>query len=124
MIVYTDLDADFITTRFPETTQLVEEELRSLGEFLPHVIFGNIFNKLAASLLKQDDYATDATLRRIFDMYEELSANGDEETQALVQVTLLECLWDEKITCERALVSMGEHTKALWDCIGGYLRAP
>lgn len=62
-------------------------------------------------------------MKRIFDMYEELASQGDEETKNLVQVTLLEYFWDEKVTYERAKEFMGESTKVLWEQIY-YLSAP
>ena len=124
MIEYSTLNADFIIQRFPELKKEVEEEMDGLDEFLPHAIFGMIFNPLAVTLLKQDDYKTNPTLNRIFEMYEELSSNGDFETQNLVQVTLLEYLWDEKITYSRAMELIGEHTKEAWDNIYSYISVP
>ncbi|MBP5268736.1 MAG: hypothetical protein J6Z29_09240, partial [Ruminococcus sp.] len=89
----------------------------------PHVVFGNVFNGLAVSFLKLDSYKQSDTLKRIFDMYEELASQGDEDTRDLVQVTLLEYLWDESITYERAKELMGENTQELWAQID-YLKAP
>ena len=94
------------------------------GEFLPHVIFGNVFNQLTVSLLKRDDYLTNKTLNRIFYMYEEMSSKGDDETQNLVQVTLLEYLWDERTTYDRALELIGDHTRELWNNIYAYISIP
>lgn len=124
MIQYSDLNKEFITDRFPELKEQVEEEIEYLNEFLPHVIFGNVFNPLTVTLLKQDDYSNNIILNRIFNMHEELSSNGDLETQNLVQVTLLEYLWDENTTYNRALELLGEHTKKLWNCIENYLSVP
>ena len=123
MIEYSDLNAEFIIKRFPELNEQVEEMSVS-GEFLPHVIFGNVFNQLTVSLLKRDDYLTNKTLNRIFDMYEELSSKGDDETQNLVQVTLLEYLWDERTTYDRALELIGDHTRKLWNNIYAYISIP
>lgn len=124
MINYSSLNADFITDRFPELKQQVEKETQDYDEFLPHIFFSNVFSSLTAELLKKDDYLHNDTLRRIFDMFEEMSTQGDEDTQDLVQVTLLEPLWDKKTTYSRASELLGEHTKELWDCISGYLRIP
>ena len=82
MIEYSNLNAEFIIKRFPELREQVVEEMSALDEFLPHVIFGNVFNQLTVSLLKKDDYLTSKTISRIFDMYEDLSSNGDNEAQA------------------------------------------
>ena len=124
MIVYSDLNAEFIINRFPKLKEQVEKELKESDKFLPHVIFGNVFNQLTVSLLMQDDYSTDMTVRHIFEMYEYLSSDGDDEIKNLVQVTLLEYLWDEKTTYSRALELIGEHTKELWDEIHSYLHTP
>lgn len=124
MINYFSLSEEFIIERFPELSEQIKEEMEGLDEFLPHVIFGNVFNRLTADLLKRDDYLSNDTIHRIFCMYEELSSNGDDETKNLVQVTLLEYLWDEKTTYSRALELLGEHTKELWDYIYSYFKIP
>ena len=123
MIRYTDLNEKFITDRFPELAELVSIETEGFDEFLPHVVFANVFNGLAVSFLKHESYRQSDTLKRIFDMYEELASQGDEETKNLVQVTLLEYLWDEKVTYERAKELIGESTQELWAQID-YLKAP
>lgn len=123
MIRYTDLNEKFITDRFPELAELVSIETEGFDEFLPHVVFANVFNGLAVSFLKLESYRQSDTLKRIFDMYEELASQGDEDTRDLVQVTLLEYLWDESITYERAKEFMGESTQELWAQID-YLKAP
>lgn len=123
MIYYEDLNEKFITYRFPELTEKVNKETEGYEEFLSHVVFGNIFNPLTVSLLKSDDFSTDQLLKRIFEMYEEMSSEGDAEVRNLVEATLLEYLWDEKKTYDRALKMMGEKTKELWDDIN-YLSVP
>ncbi len=123
MIYYDDLNEKFITDRFPELTEKVYKETEGYEEFLSHVVFGNIYNPLTVSLLKSDDFSTDQLLKRIFEMYEEMSSEGDAEVRNLVEATLLEYLWDEKKTYDRALKMMGEKTKELWDDIN-YLSVP
>ena len=56
MIEYSTFNAEFIIKRFPELKESVVKEMEGLDEFLPHVIFGNVFNPLTTDLLKQDDY--------------------------------------------------------------------
>ena len=124
MTEYSQLDEAFITARFPELKEQIEQKMQSLGEFLPHVIFGDVFNALTVSLLQRDDYLKNDTLRRIFDMYEQLASDGDEDVQSLVQVTLLECLWDNKTVHERASRLIGGQTRELWSCIADYLKTP
>ena len=106
-----------------ECNSFLNIETEGFDEFLPHVVFANVFNGLAVSFLKLESYRQSDTLKRIFDMYEELASQGDEETKNLVQVTLLEYLWDESITYERAKELIGESTQELWAQID-YLKAP
>ena len=98
IIEYKELNPDFIINRFPELKDQVLEEIEGFDEFLPHVVFGNIFNPLTVKLLKQNDYKLNNQLRRIFDMYDYFATYGDDDTVNLLEVTLLEYLWDEKIT--------------------------
>lgn len=113
IIEYKELNPDFIINRFPELKDQVLEEIEGFDEFLPHVVFGNIFNPLTVKLLKQYDYKLNNQLRRIFDMYDYFATYGDDDTVNLLEVTLLEYLWDEKITYERSQQMMGEKTKEI-----------
>ncbi len=123
-INYNSLDCDFLCSRFPELKDSIVAENEWLGENLPHCLFGNILNPLVAGLLKQDDYKTNSLLERVFHMYEEFAEYGDTETKNLLQVTLLEYLWDEYITYSRSLELMGERTKTINNNIIGYLYIP
>lgn len=124
MIEYASLNENYILQWFPELEKQVTEETEWLGEFLPHAVFGAVLNPLAVKLLLQDDYKTNTVLKRIFEMYEEMSSNGDLETQNLVQVTLLEPLWDDRTTFLRAAELIGEQTRAAWKDIASYIAAP
>ena len=121
MIKYNELDGKYITDIFPEAEQQINDELDGLNEFLPHIIFGNVLNPIVIQLLKRDDYSNSKQLLQVFDMYEDFASSGDTETQNLLQVTLLEILWNEAITYERAMELMGEKTKEIWDYIYSYL---
>ncbi len=124
MIKYDELNSRFFTHRFPEFEGEICKEEEWLGEFLPHCIFGDVLNEKIVKLLKKEDYLQNELLHRIFSMYEDFAVHGDEETQNLLEVTLLEYLWDEKVTYDRALELMGDGTKEVWDHIQGYLRIP
>lgn len=123
-INYNSLDCDFLCGRFPEIADDIKAENEWLGENLPHCLFGNILNPLVIGLLKQDGYKSDNLLERIFAMYEDFAECGDTETKNLLQVTLLEYLWDEYITYSRALELMGRHTKDINKNIADYLSVP
>lgn len=124
MIKYDELNSQFFTHRFPEFEEEICKEEEWLGEFLPHCIFGDVLNEKVVKLLKKEDYLQNELLHRIFSMYEDFAVQGDEETQNLLEVTLLEYLWDERVTYERALELMGGGTKRVWGHIQGYLRIP
>ncbi len=124
MINYIDLNSEFLAHRFPEFEEEIQKQEEWLGEFLPHCIFGDVLNEKVADLLKKEDYLQNGMLQRTFRMYEDFAVQGDEETQNLLEVTLLEYLWDEKVTYDRALELMGDDTKRVWDHIQGYLKIP
>lgn len=123
-IKYNSLDCDFLCPEFPELKNLITAENEWLGENLPHCLFGNVLNPIVVRLLKKDDYKTNSLLERIFGMYEKFAEYGDTETKNLLQVTLLEYLWDEHITYSRALQLMGERTKEINKNIADYLYVP
>ena len=123
-IKYNSLDCDFLCSEFPELKNQITAENEWLGENLPHCLFGNVLNPIVVRLLKKDDYKTNSLLERIFGMYEKFAEYGDTETKNLLQVTLLEYLWDEHITYSRALQLMGERTKEINKNIADYLYVP
>ena len=124
MVKYNELDGKYITDIFSEAEQQINDESDGLNDFLPHIIFGNVLNPIVIRLLKRDDYPENKKLLQVFDMYEDFASSGDTETQNLLQVTLLEILWNEAITYERAMELMGEKTKEIWDDIYSYLYIP
>ena len=115
-IKYEEQNIHFLIRIFPE--------FEVLGEFLAHCVFGNVLNSKVVEFLKRKDYLENEVLHRIFGMYEDMAVTGDKEVQNLLQVTLLEYLWDEKITYERALEIMGIGTRAIWEYIHEYILIP
>jgi len=124
MIKYEELNIQFLISIFPEFEEEIHSEVEGMGEFLPHCVFGNVLNSKVVEFLKREDYLENEVLHRIFEMYEDFAVTGDEEVQNLLQVTLLEYLWDEKITYERATEIMGIETRAIWECIHEYILIP
>ena len=123
-IKYNSLDCAFLCGRFPELREKIIAENEWLGENLPHCLFGNVLNPVVTGLLKQDDYRNNNLLERIFRMYEELAEYGDTETKNLLQVTLLEYLWDEYIIYSRSYELMGQNTRIINGNISDYLNIP
>ncbi|MDE6035406.1 MAG: hypothetical protein K2G36_05800 [Ruminococcus sp.] len=123
-IKYESLDCDFLCGHFPELREKITAENEWLGENLPHCLFGNVLNPVVTGLLKQDDYRNNNLLERVFRMYEDLAEYGDTETKNLLQVTLLEYLWDEYITYSRSCELMGKNTRIINGNISDYLNIP
>ena len=124
MIKYSDLDENYILTYFPELKEQIKNETDGYSEFLPHIIFANIFDRRVAELLMSKEHSENDFVRRVFEMYEDLAANGDDEVKSLLEVSLLEYLWDEKTTYQKAMELMCERTREIWDDIGSYLSEP
>ena len=110
MLNYSDLGPEMILSKFPELQKNVEEEIVFWeGDDIPnHCLYGNVFNHYLCDLLKE--YRNIAMIQRIFDFYEYLATEGDREIKNLIQVTLLEVLWDDVQIYKRALSFMGSNT--------------
>lgn len=124
MIKYSELDENYILTYFPELKEQVKSETDGYPGFLPHIVFANIFCRRVAEILKLEDSSENDFVHRVFEMYEDMAANGDDEVKSLLEVSLLEYLWDEKKTYQKAMELMGERTREIWNDIGSYLNKP
>ena len=124
MIKYHEQNSQFFTQLFPKFTEEIHKEEEFQGRFLQHCIFGDVLNQKVVELLKRKDCLENKLLQRIFRMYENFAVHGDEEIQNLLQVTLLEYLWDEKVTYDRVLELMGDGTREIWEYIYRYIRIP
>ena len=109
---------------FPELQESFESQFVFWGNKNPpqHCFLGNVFNKLLSKLLLDEKDVK--TINKIFAFYEEMAKCCDEEVRNLLQVTLLEYLWDEKIIFQRAEKYMLPETKKINDLIGEYLNKP
>ena len=118
--------------RYEELAELLEERFPRLSERfaecayvreLNHCYYGDILNPYIKELLKSD-ITNEVAIKKVFGFYEKLASNGDEKTVELLQVTLLEYLWDEKIVYERALMYMQPKTREVNEKISDYLNIP
>lgn len=123
MIEYCDLNAEFLHNWFPELCSEIDNEAEWSGD-LPHCLFGNILNPLVVSLIKNEEYDKNKLLEKIFDMYEQMAKYGDDEVKNLLQVTLLEYLWDDYVVYTLSLKMMGDHTLLINQDIAAYLHIP
>lgn len=121
MISYDMMNVAFLKSRFPELQGRIDVVKASWGEepIPPHCLFGDVFDAYLVSLLKENTETEE--IRKIFDFYEELAEFGDEEVRNLLQVTLLEYLWDDAVVYWNARSYMGEETLAINEQIGAYL---
>lgn len=122
-INYSDLNADYLCSVFGEFESEIRDIAVDCGD-LPHCLLGDFFNPVLTRMLKNSDYASNAIVAKIFDFYEQLAECGDDEVKNLLQVTLLEYLWDDYIIYSRANEKMCGHTKEINKKIGDYLYAP
>lgn len=120
-INYSDLNSDYLCSVFGE----FENKIKSIDDAeLPHCLFGYFFNPLLTKMLKSPDYSESLPVKKIFDFYEMLAEYGDDEVKNLLQVTLLEYLWDDYTVYARAVEMMGIHTKSINKEIEKYLNLP
>lgn len=88
----------------------------------PHVLYENVLNPYVKELL--DNEENDEALQRIFKFYEDLAQSNDQEVKNLLQVTLLEVLWDDSIIYGKAYKYMLPATRQINDLIGEYFKLP
>jgi len=113
---------EYLPIRFPELGEEIakEREWWFPDEVPSHVFYGDILNKLVFNTLITN---TDKEfLKRIFDFYEEMAECGDEYVQNLLQVTLLEYLWDDFEVLRNAHKYMGQKTRKLSDELQIYFK--
>lgn len=120
-INYSDLTSDYLCSAFSE----LENDIKSIDNAdLPHCLFGDLFNPLLTGILKRPDYSENLLVKKIFDFYEQLAEYGDDEVKNLLQVTLLEYLWDDLTVYTRAVKMMGRYTLSINKEIEKYLYYP
>lgn len=123
-ILYKDLKPKLLYEFFPEYKDTILKIALELGDDLPHALFGNFFNPLIKKILKNYTNTNMALANRIFAFYEKLAASNDEEVKNLLQVTLLEYLWDDYDVYLVANKCMGVNTKRINEEIKKYLYPP
>lgn len=123
-ITYSMLNDEFLFTKLPELKEKIISENKYLGCNLPHSLYGNILNLEVVSLIKKDGYKKNELLLKIFDLYEQMAEYGDDEVKNLLQVTLLEYLWDDYTVYNRSLELMGKNTLKINNEISKYMYIP
>lgn len=123
-ILYKDLNAKLLCDFFPEYKDLIINIDLELGDGVPHALYGNFFNPLIKSILKKHTNTNVITANKIFEFYEYLASSNDDDVKNLLQVTLLEYLWDDYDVYSAAIKFMGFNTKIVNEEIKKYLSQP
>ena len=115
---------DIFVSKFPELATLFEEQynLWNNSEIPPHCFLGDVLNDYIAELLR--NRKDKEQIKKVFHFYEEMACSNDWRVKNLLQVTLLECLWDEREIFEIALSYMLPQTRMLNEEIYAYLNVP
>ena len=115
---------DYFLQKFPELELFFQEQFKFWGrvEIPPHCFLGNVLNGYVSALLR--DNSDRQQIEKVFGFYEELASSNDIEVRNLLQVTLLEGLWDEKFVYKNALEYMLPKTCAINNEIAAYLKEP
>ena len=112
-----------LDNRFPELAAQISHFVDTQGdEFLPHILYHEVLNPYVKELLWGAN--NNDSLEKVFQFYEELATSEDEEARNLLQVTLLEILWDENRLLRRACAYMLPETKKLNEAIREYISYP
>lgn len=124
MLSYRQLTSQYLLSKFPEFKKEINDQMISLEEELPHCIYANVLNPFLREYFKFPDLNHEGLVERIFNFYEDLAVNGDFEVKCLLEVSLLEPLWDHKESYFGALRFMKNETKAIFDRLSEYLTVP
>ncbi|MDE6728975.1 MAG: hypothetical protein K2J80_13725 [Oscillospiraceae bacterium] len=133
---YSDMTSALLLSRFPELTERINAELDLDG--LPHCLFEQVLTPVLREYFDDCDFSgvktnrqkksalknADPLVLRIFEFYEELAASGDEEVRNLLQVSLLEPLYDNKRSYAGARLFIGGKTWGLFESCAEYLNIP
>jgi len=113
-----------LISEFPELSSLAEEQFNLWGGAgIPsHCFYGNILNSYVADILRENNNRKQ--IEKIFKFYEKMASSDDEDIRNLLQVTLLEYLWDEETVFKNAIGYMLTETRAINDTISAYLNLP
>lgn len=123
-MLYNELTSQYLSDYFPELKKEIDNKMSLLEEELPHCLYADILNPFLKEYFLTPSSNNKNLAIKIFDFFENLAENGDSEVKNLLQVSLLEPLWDCKKSYEGALTLMGVKTKVIFDNISSYLSIP
>lgn len=135
-MIYSDLNSSLLFSRFPELNDRITASLELDG--LPHCLFETVLSPVLRGYFDKHDFSCVKTNRqkksalknaeplvlRIFEFYEELAVSEDEEVQNLLQVSLLEPLYNNKRSYMGARLFMSANTCTFFENCAEYLNVP
>lgn len=124
MIYYNQLTSHFLLEYFPELNEDIKNEMNFLQEELPHCLYPDVLIPYLMRFFRFSETKYDNLVKKIFGFFEYLASNGDCETKNLLQVSLLEPLWDYKKSYAGALQHMDSETKKIFIGMSSYLNKP
>ena len=114
---------NILISKFPELALLFKEQFDLWGNNIhPHCFTGDVLNNYVTGLLLENN--NKQQIKKIFDFYEEMACCDDLEVRNLLQVTLLEYLWDNERVFNKALDYMQPKTREINNLISSYLKLP
>jgi len=112
----------YLYDKFPEFREKISqiEEFWYPDEIPSHVLYGDVLNKFLFDLLKENKNTE--LIKRVFSFYEDLANCPDTRVQNLLQITLLEYLWDDFAVLSQAHKYMNFKTRELSNELQIYFR--
>ena len=117
--------SDLLGVYFPNLKQVINaasDEEKEYYEIGSYILYGEVFNPYIRQLLLEDENSDE--IEQVFSFLEEMATCEDQEVRNLLQVEILEFLWDEYETYEKAIKYMLPETKNINKKIENYFFIP
>jgi hypothetical protein len=98
---------------FEDFKPILKDHIEFNEELLPHVFLGDC-NDLVIKLIKEGN---PPILERLFNFYERMAIDGDEDVKNVLTVSILEVLGDDRKVLNIAYKYMGKETRKASDDI-------
>ncbi|WP_458453011.1 DUF7674 family protein [Methanobrevibacter sp.] len=123
-MTYDQLTSDYLCNLFPEFEKIIKDKQEYYDCELPHCLYSEVLTPFLKEFFKTQHSENEILVKRIFEFYENLAMNGDFESKNLLEVSLLEVLYENKMLYEGALKYMQNETRTIFKGLEAYLRIP
>jgi hypothetical protein len=96
---------------FKDFKPVLQEHIEFYEELLPHVFFGEC-NEFFINYINEDN---PKVLQKLFNVFEIMATEGNDEVENILCVTILERLGDDRNVLKIARKYMGKETRKLSD---------